>query len=274
MTGAGYVLAEVRRTERLTPRMQRVVLAGDGLATWRGSGHADEWLGLRFGPEAGRAVRVLTVRRFDGARGELTVDVVLHDRGVASAWARAAKPGDQVGLGAASGRYAPPVGTTHQVLVADAPGLPALARIMEELPEDATAQAFVQVAGPEDAQELATRGHVDVTWLHGCGLGHEPTRLPDVVRTLDLTVGTPYVWVAGEADVTRRIRSYLRHELGLPTGTYSVAGYWRLGQEEWQARYDQAGIDLRAIYDAGVRAGKDPEEIRDEYDALLARRGL
>ncbi|MYW02538.1 siderophore-interacting protein, partial [Streptomyces sp. SID3343] len=107
----------------LTPGMIRIVFGGEGLRAFETSGIGDEYLRLYFPlPDTGELVlpsptdpdgeedadaaaveyspaRRYTVRRFDPERGELTVDFVVHDGGIASAWALAAAPGAELGIG-------------------------------------------------------------------------------------------------------------------------------------------------------------------------------
>src|SRR4051812_13333336 len=96
-------VAHVISTERLTPRMIRVVLGGEGLAGFRAGEFTDHYVKLQvpppgaayaapFDPEDVKArfpneqwprTRTYTVRAWDAQRGELTIDFVVHgDEGV------------------------------------------------------------------------------------------------------------------------------------------------------------------------------------------------
>ena len=128
--------------------MLRVVLGGPDLGRFRSSGAGDERLLVVF-PPAGSFVppapvrladgtldypdratcppmRSYTVRGWDPAAAEMTLDFVLHPGGVAAPWAIRAQPGDVVYVTEATGWYAPPAGARWQVLLADLTGLPAL----------------------------------------------------------------------------------------------------------------------------------------------------
>jgi len=95
-------------------------------------------------------MRSLTVRSWSPERRQIVLDIVPHDGGVAGPWARTAQPGQVVYLTKAMGWYAPPDDLAWQLLVADLTGVPALERIVEELPDSARAYVLVEVPDPAD----------------------------------------------------------------------------------------------------------------------------
>ncbi|MEU0932486.1 siderophore-interacting protein [Embleya sp. NPDC005971] len=291
----------------LTPGMIRIVFGGEGLRAFESTGVGDEYLRLHFpfpdtgepalpdvnpggsrgeaGPGADEAdryaqTRRYTVRRFDAERGEVTIDFVVHDGGVASAWALAARPGDQVGIGTPRGLYAPPAETVWQILACDAAGLPALGRLVEQLPARTRARVIVEVADAGHEQVFDSAADVEYVWLHGSGNGAAPSRLAQALRAMTLPEGPGYVWAAGETRALREIRRHVRHELGLHARMYKVIGYWTHNAEEWDERY--AGLDpevkrrLETAFDA-VHEEQPEEEIEnilDEVEATLEGVGL
>ncbi|MET0734170.1 MAG: siderophore-interacting protein, partial [Microbacterium sp.] len=288
--------ARVERVIELTPGMVRVVLGGAGLAGFETTGVGDEYLRVwlpREGeteptlpvpsgkdswewPEgvAESPLRTYTVRRWDAAARELTIDMVKHGAGLAARWAASARPGAIVGVNTPRGMYRPPAGMRWLLLATDAAGLPAAARILETLPPSVRVRAFLEVPGPEYEQTIALPARAEVRWLHG-GNGHGPSRLAELVRASAFPDGPGYVWVAGETRVTRDARRYLRHELGWPSTAYKVVGYWTEAVEEWEARYEALPAEvyahLESLWDDEDR---DEEDIEDEYDAVLDRFGL
>ena len=216
----------VVRTEQLTPAMRRIVFGGGGLAGYASTGVGDEYLRLIFPTERKAApilptvtdncldynsidlgtMRTYTVRAFEPATGEVTIDFVIHDGGVAAEWARAAEPGDRVGLNTPDGMYEPPSGLTWQFLVADCAALPAAARLVEEAPAGVRTRVILEVPDPSHHLDLPVSPDVEVTWIYG-GNGHAPSRLEQVVRSLPrLAEGIGYVWVAGETRELRGVR--------------------------------------------------------------------
>ena len=288
--------ATVLSRHQLTPGMVRLTFGGAGLAGFRSTGVGDEYLRLFFPdratgelvlpiidesgrwtyPESKSSVRcsTYTVRRFDPDHGEIDIDFVVHDGGMASDWARRAAPGDQVVINSPRALYEPPADTVWQLLVADATGLPALSRLLEQTPTHVQSRVFVEVARAEDEQDLTAHPGATVTWLHNSGNGVAPSRLEDVVRAVPMPATPGYVWVAGEQKAVRAIRKFVRQELQLPPERYELVGYWVDRQTEWTAAWEALDPAVRQQIDAAWNSGRDPEEVRDEYDATRERHGL
>lgn len=244
--------AEVVSVARLTPSMIRVRLRAQGQWRWFDDGRGDERIDLAF-PHPGETVadisyfndehagiareeqsppwRHYTVRAVFNGGTEFDVDFVEHDGGVASAWVKAAEPGHILGVfrGAAQSRayHMPPEDSEWQLLVADATGLPGLARIVEELPAGARVQAVVEVPSESDRQHIDTRGQVTWTWI--VGEGGAQSVLPEAVEEISLPEGPGYAWVACEAAASRRIRSILRRVHAQPRARHRAVGYWTAG---------------------------------------------
>ncbi len=195
--------AQVVRTERLTPHMQRVVLGGESLAGFSADTCTDHYVKLLF-PSGGATypepfdleriraefpreqwpvTRTYTVRRWDPEQREMTLDFVVHgDEGLAGPWALRARPGDTVRFLGPGGAYAPDPTADWHLLAGDESALPAIARSLEALPEGARVHAFVEVAGPEEEQKIDSAA--EVVWLHR---GNRPVgeALVEAVRGLD-----------------------------------------------------------------------------------------
>lgn len=240
----------VRRARDLTPAMRRVTLAcGDtGHFTTGGlhvrvlippRGREPVWPGV--GPDSrviwptgadALATRTYTIRAIDHQRGELDIDVVLHDDSPGSVWARDAKPGDRVGLlGPGGGDVAP---ADWYLLCGDETALPAIARIAENLPSSARASIVIEIADVSERQEIASGAAIDVTWLHRDGAPAGSTELlPQAVRAIALPDhGSPFVFAGCEQAAARAIRKHLRSERQLPKDRHLVAAYWRRGHAD------------------------------------------
>ncbi|MCQ4119214.1 siderophore-interacting protein [Rhodococcus tibetensis] len=264
--------APVVRTERITPNMQRITLSGGDLTRFESSGAPDERLLLAFPP--GGMERSYTVRRWDPSACEMDIDFAVHAGGPAVRWALQASPGEVVGFSAASGWYAPPGDEEWQLLVADMTALPAVGRIVEELPGSAHVHVIAEITTTEDRQQLTTGADLTVTWLHDSGNGTGRSRLAEAARSWSRPSGPGYVWFAGEAKTSRDVRRWLRHELGWPPERYDVMGYWRADKEDWVARYETFREQIEAARDSALAAGRDFDAVRDAVDAALDRTGL
>ncbi|MFF4507200.1 siderophore-interacting protein [Streptomyces sp. NPDC001401] len=248
--------AQVVRTERLTPHMQRVVLGGEGLAGFSADTCTDHYVKLLFPPAEGvtypepfdverireefpreqwPVTRTYTVRAWDPQQRELSLDFVIHgDEGLAGPWAARVQPGETVHFMGPGGAYAPDTSADWHLLVGDESALPAIARSLESLPDGATAHAFVEVSGPEEEQKIDS--DVEVVWLHR---GDRPVGelLVEAVQALEFPEGRPHAFVHGEAHFVKQLRQLLRCDLEIPREDLSISGYWRLGHNEdgWQA---------------------------------------
>ena len=119
-------------------------------------GGADEAIGIYLPGEGTGAPerRNYSVRLRGPDPAQVTCDVVLHERGAFSDWARRVKAGDRVALDHARSWYRPEPTTHWQLLVADLSGLPALPRILDELPGTAAAAVIVEGADEADLRYL------------------------------------------------------------------------------------------------------------------------
>lgn len=293
---AMFFEARVLGRQILTTGMIRLSFGGDALAGFPGTGMPDEYLRLFFPdaatgrlhlpvitedgrwtyPEGQDVIHysTYTVRQHRPDSGEIDIDFVVHEGGVASEWAQKAAPGDTITINRPRGLYTPPDDITWQVLVADATGLPALSRILEQTPKHVQSRIFIEIAAPEHEQQLPHHEFATVTWLHRSGNGIAPSRMADVVRAMPLAATPGYIWVAGEQKVVRAIRKYVRQDLKLPPERYELVGYWTQESEVWEERWKNLPEDVRKAIDALWSSGRDMEELRDEYYATLEKYGL
>jgi NADPH-dependent ferric siderophore reductase len=241
----------VVRTAQVTPLMRRVTLRGNDLERFARNGlHirllfpsrpgiAAVWPvigedGRQAWPDGVRPVsRVYTIRRIDVAAGEIDVDFVLHEGNEmpGAQFARDAKPGDVVGMTGPGGGTLPH--SLRYVFAGDETALPAISRMLEELPSSAHAVAFVEIDAPSERQTLALAPGTDLRFLSRDGRPAGSTDLLlDSLRTLDekLWEGDPYVWVGCEQTASRQIRKFLKQERRLARDRFLVAAYWRRGQ--------------------------------------------
>ncbi|PPK62596.1 siderophore-interacting protein [Actinokineospora auranticolor] len=263
--------ATVLRTAAVTPLMLRVTLGGEALRDYSGSGLPDESCRVVFGPDV---TRNYTIRRRDPVRAEIDIDFVLHEGGVAAPWARAARPGDEITIsGSPAGKYIAAPDVPWRLLAGDATALPAIGRIVEELPAGARAHVVCVVDNPDERQEqLATQGDVTYEWVYA-----DAREAGDALRRLvvdrTLPEGPGYTWVAGEASATRDIRRHFRFTLGHTADRYDTIGYWRLDAERWEKRYRE----VAALIDPKIEAADslpDDELYFDAVDEIYAEVGL
>lgn len=234
-------------------------------------------------PDLRGHMRTYTARsaRLDAPIPELDIDFVLHldahgGGGPATVWAANAQVGQGLTIlgpnrhsdDPAGIEFRPPTpapGQQVQLLLAgDETALPAMAAILETLPDHYTGTALIEVPSDEDRQHLTAPPGMQVLFLPRA----EPAsgeqlqaaveqmiteyRLPDSNASdcpdIDVDSGilwetnsdtaddVPtdpfYAWVAGEAAIVRDIRRSLVGTHGVPRRHVAFMGYWRRGRAE------------------------------------------
>ncbi|MGX7695104.1 siderophore-interacting protein [Gordonia polyisoprenivorans] len=293
----GFSFATVTGTDDLTPHIRRVHLHVEHLARLQLPGGPDDAVGLYF-PELGRSRppamelrdevwgyhdldeppegRNYTIRSVDHRTATVDVDFVIHSRGPATLWAQRADVGDAVAMSHARGWYRPASGTDWLLLGTDLAGLPAAARILDELATDPRPVTLVVEVIDED--DLAYLGHladgVEVISLIGSGNGISASRLGTTIAALDVPAGIGYCWFAGEAAESRTVRKHFRREHHWPADRYDIIGYWRYDGEAWARRYAEHGDELLAVYQQAIADGKGEKRAAEEFDEALEQAGL
>ncbi|MBK1787317.1 siderophore-interacting protein [Prauserella cavernicola] len=250
----------VARVEEITPRYRRVVLTGDVLA--------DGFPFVRFAcndhvkvyfphPRTGQIVayreaaddrwevdgdggepirRDYTPRAWNPGACELTVDFVVHEHGIAGAWARDAEAGDELVVMGPRANWLLPENYSRYLAAGDETAIPAISRLIEEAPSGTRVTAVIEVADAAEEQHLVPAAGVglELRWVHRdtatVGAGHG-SALEAAVRRCELPddTGELYVFAAGEAGAMKPIRRYFRRELELPKRQLNVDGYWKRG---------------------------------------------
>jgi NADPH-dependent ferric siderophore reductase len=255
---------EVVRTEQLSPHIVRVVLGGNGFDTFVPNGFTDAYCKILFvredvdtaalpGPltlnsfqtlpaDRQPVIRTMTVRRTDPDKRQVAIDFVVHgEHGVAGPWASTVRPGQPVYVMGPSGAYTPDPSADWHLLAGDESALPAIAAALEALPADATAQVFVEVAGPDDEIELRSPADVETKWIYRGGRADlvpadragDRAPLIDAVKEATWLPGQVQVFIHGEAQaVMHNLRPYVRRERGVDAKWASISGYWRRGRTE------------------------------------------
>ncbi|MEM9524037.1 MAG: siderophore-interacting protein [Pseudomonadota bacterium] len=231
---------------RLSPNMIRVTLTAPELAhlpTDCAGGHCKIML-----PETGQSAvdfarqltdgprprtRTYTVRHARPEVCELVIDFVAHgDKGPASAWAERAKPGDFIGFAGPGAPKLTQFDADFYLIAADMSALPVAAASLEALPRTAQGMAIFEITDPEDRQKIDAPSGIAQHWLIHPD-AHAPSR-----RQIEMVEGMPWprgrikTMIAGETDVVRFLRLFLRGEKALDRHDVYASGYWRIGLSE------------------------------------------
>ncbi|MGC4026614.1 MAG: siderophore-interacting protein [Mesorhizobium sp.] len=236
----------VERVANITPNMRRVTFSGDNLVRFatgglhvrllipRDAANKPVWpvMGADGRPkwpcgEDQHDVRIYTLRRVDAEQSEVDIDFVMHEGAdmPGANFAANALPGDVVGMTGPGGGCVPDADWC--LLAGDETALPAIARILEELPASSRAVVRIEVQNEAEIQPLRSNAQIDVQWLfrdHAL-----PMSLPVALMAVDwpLGNGSVFAWVGCEYRDFLRVRRYLRNERHLKREEHLAVAYWR-----------------------------------------------
>lgn len=171
------------------------------------------------------ASRDYTPLAFNGS-DSLTLDFYIHDGGIASDWASAAKPGDQIAMGGPRGSFVAPADYACQIYVCDETGLPAFKRRHAEMQaQQVHLLAFVDENTGRDY--LGGLDNVQVSWL-GSGKMQAGDLAPAVARldTLALPADDYFVWLTGEGEAVKQLSDYFIQQRGADDTFVRAVAYW------------------------------------------------
>jgi NADPH-dependent ferric siderophore reductase len=242
-------LLTVSDVSALTPHMTRITLTGEDIAGFVSAGF-DDHVKVFVTPEGQPAVRPTagpdglifpdghtrppmrdyTPRRYD--EKSLTLDFVLHGDGPASSWAAKVKVGEQVLIAGPRGSMIVPMAFDWYLLAGDETALPAIGRRIEELPAGAKVLAFIEIPEGADRQAFDTKADATITWLprHGAAPG-STTLIADAIFAADFPSGDAFAFIAGEASMSRAVKTHLLETRAFNSEWIKAAGYWVLGEE-------------------------------------------
>ena len=216
----------VARAFHLTPHMVRIVLEGDDMADFV-SLAPDDHVKLLVPAGSETVMREYTPRTFDAR--SLTLDFALHEAGPATAWARAARPGDVLTVAGPRGSAVVAAAFDWWLLIGDETALPAMGRWAEELPEGRRLITLAAIPSDADRQSFATGAAHEAHWCERpLDQAADPAPLIAAAQGLDLPEGRGFIWIAAEARVARALRDHFA-ERGHPRHWMKAAGYWTKG---------------------------------------------
>lgn len=180
------------------------------------------WLRLWFtAPSGAGHQRAYTVVDPDPATGTAALEFYLHP-GIASDWARAARPGDRIDASVLNGRDPLADDPPHLLLIGDSASVPAFGDLLARAPEQpATVLLERGYADDEHALPIRDRDGAEVHW-HDRDGRFEQEALAAAFSAPD---GTRAV-IALESAATRAVSAALRAQ-GWPKDRVHALAYWK-----------------------------------------------
>jgi NADPH-dependent ferric siderophore reductase len=210
--------AIVTEVEDLSPRLRRIRLKGE---TLRGL----KWKpGQKVKIQAGPKLRSYTPARVDTSEGWMDIVFFLHGNGEASAWASAASEGQQTGfVGPASSMPLVDSTPVWALFLGDETTIGLAAALLESLP------------GSVDIDGVIELDESDCGALRAFGLplgvalrkGPHGQALLDWLEDTELPSGDGVVWLSGEAETVRALKTVLL-DRGMERSQLKIKPYWSI----------------------------------------------
>lgn len=187
--------------------------------------HPTMWVRMWFADGDKLHQRGYTLVDPDPAADTVDVEFALHD-GIASQWARAARPGDSIAVTVLGSKFAvpepPPAG---YVIVGDSASLPAINSLLDAI-DGAPAHVFLE-AGYDDDKVLPVARDADVTWVDREDEGEALVRQ---VKAAAFDARDHFGWVACDSRTTRAVKGILQKDFGIPRKSIAARAYWMVGR--------------------------------------------
>jgi NADPH-dependent ferric siderophore reductase len=233
MTRPDPYLFTVLDKRRVTPRMLRVTLGGEGMQRFPAD-QASAYVKLLL-PVPGRErplLRTYTVRA--QREDAIDIDFALHGEGgggPASSWALTCNAGDTIEIAGPGPKKLADDSTDWILMVGDMTALPAISVNLEQLPADARGHVIIEVPDQADVQPLAAPDGFRLEWVTHPHPG-KATPLLDAVEALDWPAGSLSVWAACEFTSMRALRQHFRDIRGVTREQMYISSYWKQGSDE------------------------------------------
>ena len=170
-------------------------------------------------------VRYYTIKAIDPKSGVLDIDIVRHDGGLIADWAVAAKPGAKIGLLGPGGGETPEK-AARVLLCGDKTALPALARMLEELPDTVAGDVVAEAADLDCLTDYLPSTHLT---LHVLPEDRFRSDVEQYSESLTVDEKPDFAWFAGEHQNAQNMRTFFKSDLGLAKGQQYAITYWRDG---------------------------------------------
>lgn len=225
----------VSDTRQISPSLYQVTLSGEALDEFP-QAQAGGYFKLILGPgEQGKKalMRTYTIRR-QRAR-EIDVQFALHGghaAGPATQWALDAAKGDAMTIRGPGPAKPSPGACDFYLIAGDMSALPAISANLEAMDRDAKGVAVLEIQHADDAVAIDAPAGVELRWIVNPEPGLHPYLLVDALRAVPRPEGICAGWAAAEFEAMKKLRAYLRDEIGIAPANLYTSSYWKLGLNE------------------------------------------
>ena len=168
--------------------------------------------------------RRYTIRHFDRNRLLMDLDFVMHGDGPGMRWAEGARAGAAIDAIGPRGKITLAPDSDWHLFAGDATAVPGALAMLEALPSDVPARAFLQVDNAEERQPFDRKDRQEVTWQYGAA-AVEPLASAEA----DLPAGRGHAYLAGEVALVLGLKNSLLSR-GWSADQISAKAYWNRGR--------------------------------------------
>lgn len=245
-------LIQVKSIVDISPSIRSITFTGEKLANYPTKcegGHLKIFIApdhqsqpaLPFLTEKGRSwpedkprpfVRTYTVRAIRPELNEIDIEFAMHEgvTGPAYLFARDAKPGYWLGITNPGGPDPLLPIRAHYFMAGDSSSLPAIAALLEKMPDTAMGRVVLRLDHQTDIRELTKPAGIEIDWI--CGDISQTTNLINTFKSWDIPESDVGFWIAGEDQIIRELRRFIRREKGFGRDDIYAIPYWRYGYDE------------------------------------------
>ncbi|MEM9280006.1 MAG: siderophore-interacting protein [Pseudomonadota bacterium] len=245
-TPVNFLELSLKKREEIFPGIIRLTLSSDGLQNFPKDGLHVKLMhpknttehpvwpgvapnGMTVWPkgEDELHVRYFTIRNVRVDAGEIDIDVVQHKGGMISDWAYSAAVGELIGIMGPGGGSVPDV-AGNLLLAGDETALPAIARILEELPSGQKGKVVAAAPNLETLHSYLPSSNMEYHSLETASFRAECENFIEGLYTADIP--PDYAWFGGEFSNANDIRKIFKEKFGLSKGKQLSVSYWEMGK--------------------------------------------
>jgi NADPH-dependent ferric siderophore reductase len=217
----------VASVEDVTPHMRRIQLTGPSLEAFEYFPGQDLALPV-VRDDASIVRRRYTIRRFDPGRRLIDLEFVMHGDGPGIRWAQAARPGLAIEAIGPRGKIGLVPDAKWHLFAGDATALPGALAMMETLPAEMRASAYLMVGDPKERQPFSGDTNKTVTWRYESA-AQASDDLVTAVSAAGLSPDGGHAYLAGEVALVSALKAALLAR-GWTAEQLSAKAYWNRGR--------------------------------------------
>lgn len=225
----------VSHIEHLSPLIKKITFVGDDLKDFN-SLSADDHVKIFF-PYPGEEKPVLlnspdnrkplmrdyTPLSFDTEKRTLDIAFYIHDKGIASDWAKNAEVGSTLTIAGPRGSRVVPYEFDWYFLIGDESFIPSVIRRLKEIPQNTKVITLLEVKDELHQVDLRNSSNVEIHWAHR----DKGETLLEAIKKIKLPKGDSFTWISSEKEQAFTIKDVLVKEYNFDEKWMKATGYWQ-----------------------------------------------